>query len=208
VGWCSILTKAEKETINVVLGPAQSIASMRVPKSLGIQMSQQPTTCPPEQWAVVTVKLARLLEREMRTRLASSSLTSGQYLALAQITSRPGMSRAALARALYLTPQAVGGLVSQLERKRLVEHMGGSPGRPIELTVTATGRALFLRISPMMASSALELIRRCFYDDTARSFSTALLHVLTRMTETTTDHKRCEHSSRPTAGTASMRRSV
>lgn len=58
----------------------------------------------------------------MDEALRSLGLTTPQYAVLAQLELRPGISNAALARASFLTPQTMHGIVSNLERDRLIKR--------------------------------------------------------------------------------------
>lgn len=145
---------------------------------------------PREPWIGVAVKLGRLLERNMQELLVPFGVTAGQYLALTHIMDSPGVSRAELARALQVTPQAVSGLTSQLAEKGLVERTDLRPGHPLELSLTATGLETVRSIAPVADKMARELLLRCFRVDAAKSVDGAFRHVLRRLA-------RCTGARRP-----------
>ena len=70
----------------------------------------------------------------------AGGLTRSQFGALSVIVREPGLSAAALARAMLVTPQAVNLLVSGLERDGLVERRPhATHGRILELFPTDEG---------------------------------------------------------------------
>lgn len=54
--------------------------------------------------------------------LRALELTTPQYAVLAQLELKPGISNAALARASFITPQTMHGIVSNLEKRGLVQR--------------------------------------------------------------------------------------
>jgi DNA-binding MarR family transcriptional regulator len=68
-------------------------------------------------------------------------ITTPQYAALDVLERSPGLWGAALARACFVTPQAMNELLARLERAGLVTRAGDpSHGRRLRYTLTATGR--------------------------------------------------------------------
>jgi len=58
----------------------------------------------------------------MDEALRALDLTTPQYSVLAQLELRPGVSNAALARFSFITAQTMHGIVSNLEKRRLVKR--------------------------------------------------------------------------------------
>ena len=72
-----------------------------------------------------------------RSVFATAGLTAHQFGVLVQLTVEPGISQAALARKILITPQSMGALLVQMEAMGLVRRKeSGGPGRarPVELT--------------------------------------------------------------------------
>jgi DNA-binding MarR family transcriptional regulator len=145
-----------------------------------------------EPWIGVAVKLGRLLERSMQQLLVPFDVTTAQYMALAHIMDSPGISRAELARALQVSPQAVSGLMVQLADKGLLERTARQPGLPIALSLTAAGRDTVATIAPVTDKMARDLLLRCFRVDAARSVDGAFRHVLRRLARCTGDARPIE----------------
>ncbi len=73
------------------------------------------------------LKLAQhTLRLSMDKALKTLELTTPQYAALSQLEQNPGMSNAALARASFVTPQTMHGIVSNLERALLLTRKNDS----------------------------------------------------------------------------------
>lgn len=62
------------------------------------------------------------LRIHMDEALRALNLTTPQYAVLAQLQLRPGISNAALARAAFITAQSMHGIVSNLEKRELVQR--------------------------------------------------------------------------------------
>jgi DNA-binding MarR family transcriptional regulator len=63
-----------------------------------------------------------MLRLHMDEVLRPLGLTTPQYSVLAQLELRPGTSNAALARASFITPQTMHGIVSNLEKSNLIQR--------------------------------------------------------------------------------------
>lgn len=87
----------------------------------------------------VLIKLGRLLERRLHRELSTQQISVGQLLVLAHIGRHPGVSRAGIARAVQLSPQAVGGLAAQLLDNGLVCRTTPVRGNPVAFTITDAG---------------------------------------------------------------------
>ncbi len=126
---------------------------------------------------------AWLLKRTERTvaavlydRLRDLGLTPSQYAVLQALVRLRRASSAELARALYVTPQAMTGLVASLERQGFIERRPRSSSRVIEATPTASGRRvleqatvrveaidrdLTSRLSPVEVADLRGALERC-----------------------------------------------
>jgi DNA-binding MarR family transcriptional regulator len=104
-------------------------------------------------------------------------------MTLNHIMCRPGVNRAELARELQITPQAVGGLVTQLVDIGLVTRATAGPGLPIALAVTRTGRQRLAETAPTVDALARDLLLRCVRADRAGTLDGAFRHVFTRLNE-------------------------
>jgi DNA-binding MarR family transcriptional regulator len=85
------------------------------------------------------VRVAHALGKEMERRLAPLALTPTGFSALFQLARSPGLSAAALARAILVTPQSVGPLFEGLAVAGLVAREPGGPRGAIRTTLTALG---------------------------------------------------------------------
>lgn len=90
------------------------------------------------------LKLAQhSLRLHMDDMLRGLELTTPQYAVLSQLEIKPGISNAALARASFITPQTMHGIISNLERRELLtrkQHSGH--GRVISTELTKKGRSV------------------------------------------------------------------
>lgn len=104
--------------------------------------------------------VAHLLEQLLDHALNGDGLTARQYRALRHIWTTPGISRMELAKALYITPQAVGGLTQRLYGAGLIERDGGDSGLLVSFTVTELGADVLSRTMPIVAASQSEVMAR------------------------------------------------
>lgn len=87
------------------------------------------------------LKLAQhALRLRMDEALRTISLTTPQYAVLSAVEAEPGMSNARLARSAFVTPQAMQGVLANLERDGLL-HRTPEPahGRILRSELTAKG---------------------------------------------------------------------
>ncbi|WP_051342471.1 MarR family winged helix-turn-helix transcriptional regulator [Pseudonocardia spinosispora] len=102
--------------------------------------------------------VAHLLERRLDHALSEDGLTARQYRALRLIAAEPGISRILLAKALYITPQAVGGLTQRLHSAELIDRVGGESG--LSFTITPAGAEALATASPLVAAAQRDLLAR------------------------------------------------
>ena len=65
---------------------------------------------------------AQALARRMEAATREAGLSLPQYATLAVLRERPGLANADLARAAFVTPQSMGGVLAGLERAGLVRR--------------------------------------------------------------------------------------
>jgi DNA-binding MarR family transcriptional regulator len=129
----------------------------------------------------VVIELGRLVERRLQRELAAMNLTTGQYMALSAISTTYRPSRADLARALQVTPQAAGGLANQLIDKGLINRTeAAGPGAPIAFTVTVTGQDLLDRCA-LLADNIRNDMLSYFRPNLAGALDGAARHLVSRM---------------------------
>tara|TARA_A100000171_G_C2131711_1_gene147202 strand:- start:762 stop:1220 length:459 start_codon:yes stop_codon:yes gene_type:complete len=81
-----------------------------------------------------------VLRIHMDDALRPLSLTTPQYAVLSQLEMKPGISNADLARASFITPQTMHGIVSNLEKNSLVKRKQDSQhGRILCTELTKQG---------------------------------------------------------------------
>jgi DNA-binding MarR family transcriptional regulator len=117
----------------------------------------------------------------MHHALSGHGITVGQFMTLNHIMRRPGVNRAELARELQITPQAVGGLITQLVHTGLVARTTARPGRPIALTVTPAGTQRLAEAAPTLDALTRELLLRCVRADRVAALDGAFRHVFSRL---------------------------
>nr|WP_240894855.1 MarR family winged helix-turn-helix transcriptional regulator [Kineococcus siccus] len=89
-------------------------------------------------------------------------MTAHQFGVLVQLSVEPGVSQAALARRILITPQSMGELILQMVELGLVErHPAPRPGAASRVELTAAGReklaATYPGVAAVNAPSALGL---------------------------------------------------
>jgi len=86
------------------------------------------------------------LRLRMDEALKELNLTTPQYSVLAQLELKPGISNAALARSAFITAQTMHGIVSNLEKRELVQRKSdASHGRILCTELTEQGLKTVLR---------------------------------------------------------------
>ncbi len=81
--------------------------------------------------------------------LRENELTGAQYAVLSVLARQPRMSGADLARACNTTPQAMNGVLTTLQRQRLIRREPHpTHGRILQVTLTGEGRDRLARATP------------------------------------------------------------
>ena len=101
----------------------------------------------PREFGRITwlVKLAeREVGRELDRELRHTGLTKSQFGVLQALMHLERASSATLARTVFVTPQAMVGIVAGLERKGFIRRKSSKvSARAIDATVTAAGKSVY-----------------------------------------------------------------
>lgn len=130
--------------------------------------------------STVIIKLGRLTERRLQRGLQSVGLSAGQFVVLAYVGRCPGASRAGIARDVQVSPQAVGGLTTQLLDAGLLQREAGAPGSASSFTITEHGIDVLEAATPVVEDLTYEILA-LIRPDLAALLDGASRHVLTRM---------------------------
>jgi DNA-binding MarR family transcriptional regulator len=96
-------------------------------------------------------KTQHALRTSMDEALRSIDLTTPQYAVLAQLELKPGASNAALARSAFITPQTMHGIVSNLEKRGLIQRKSDvSHGRILCTELTDQGHEVVAKAHDMI----------------------------------------------------------
>lgn len=96
-------------------------------------------------------KTQHALRLHMDEALRSIDLTTPQYAVLAQLELNPGASNAALARSAFITAQTMHGIVSNLEKRGLIQRKSDvSHGRILCTELTDQGHKIVARAHDMI----------------------------------------------------------
>lgn len=96
-------------------------------------------------------KTQHALRLHMDEVLRALDLTTPQYAVLAQLELKPGASNAALARSAFITAQTMHGIVSNLEKRGLVERKSDtSHGRILCTELTDQGHKVVAQAHDMI----------------------------------------------------------
>ena len=138
------------------------------------------STMPGEPLPSAIVELGRLVERRMHRAVSDHGVTAGQFMALVHIGECPGISRADLARGLQISPQAVGGLTTQLLEMALIARTASRPGLPVEFFATESGLVLLEEAAETLENITQEILQ-CFRPNLAAAMDGGVRHLLTRL---------------------------
>ncbi len=96
-------------------------------------------------------KTQHALRLHMDEALRSIDLTTPQYAVLAQLELKPGASNAALARSAFITAQTMHGIVSNLEKRGLIQRKSDvSHGRILCTELTNQGHKVVTQAHDMI----------------------------------------------------------
>jgi DNA-binding MarR family transcriptional regulator len=121
------------------------------------------------------IQASHALGRHFEAALTSLGLTPMQFGVLVQLSLRPNLGSAELARLVLVTPQSMGELLQSLQRMGLVErdHSVG-PGRRVTARVTKAGHAALRQATPIV--KALNVPESLGLTIEERSLLNQLLH--------------------------------
>lgn len=112
-----------------------------------------PGPAPGELKAWTLVQAYPPVARRFHEILASVGLTKHQFGVLVKLTTDPGISQAALARHILITPQSMGEILTQMESASLVRRTGPQRrGTPIAVEITHAGREATRTAYPLIAA--------------------------------------------------------
>jgi DNA-binding MarR family transcriptional regulator len=98
-------------------------------------------------------KTQHALRTSMDEALRAFDLTTPQYAVLAQLELKPGASNAELARSAFITAQTMHGIVSNLEKRGLVERKNdASHGRILCTELTDQGHKVVAQAHDMISA--------------------------------------------------------
>lgn len=99
------------------------------------------------------VQAAHLAGRRFHEVFASQGLTAHRFGVLVALTRRPGLSQAALAREILVTPQSIGDIVAQMQTAGLVRRTPPAQrGTAISVEITPHGRTTLEQTYPLVGA--------------------------------------------------------
>lgn len=98
------------------------------------------------------VRAYQLIARRFYAVLAGVGLSPAHFGVLLELEQRPGTSQAALARTVFITPQAMGEMLTGMAEAGLVQRAPGRPGTPTAVTATNAGRTALARAIPRITA--------------------------------------------------------
>ena len=98
-------------------------------------------------------RVQHALRTRMDDALRSTGLTAPQYAILCAVEAEAGLSNARLARAAFVTPQTMQGMLANLERDGMLER-GPDPtnARILRATLTPHGRSVLAEAHGLVAA--------------------------------------------------------
>jgi DNA-binding MarR family transcriptional regulator len=106
-------------------------------------------------------RLDRLIRNEFEDVLEQAKLTLPEFTAMSVLAARPGFSSAQLARRSLITPQAMGKVVIELERRGYIKRpTSSSNGRARGIVLTRKGHTVLTRLHPRIASAEAAVLHR------------------------------------------------
>lgn len=114
----------------------------------------EPAAVGPRDLAAWTlVQTAHLAGRRFHEVFTSQGLSAHQFGILVHLTSEPGGSQAALARAILVTPQSIGEILVQMQNAGLVRRTPAARrGTANRVELTVAGRTVLAATFPLVAA--------------------------------------------------------
>ncbi|NHA69797.1 MarR family winged helix-turn-helix transcriptional regulator [Phycicoccus flavus] len=98
------------------------------------------------------VRTGRAMGDRFLRLFADHGVTKHQFGVLVRLSREPGVSQAALAREILVTPQSVGPILREMERVGLLRRIEpGTPGRAVAVEITPAGRRTLAVVGPAVA---------------------------------------------------------
>ena len=120
-----------------------------------------PASSPDIRPSYLIGRLDRLIRAEFDDVLAQAGLTLPEYTAMSVLLARPGFSSAQLARRSLITPQAMGKVVIELERRSYIKRpSAGRTGRARGIVLTRRGQAVLVKVQPRIAAAERAVLHR------------------------------------------------
>lgn len=113
-----------------------------------------PVIDPDDSLSALLIRVANRVERDCEAALHSHEINPRQFSALAHLARNPGISAAALARKVRLTPQSMSESLTLLVSSGLVKRSAPvAPGKSGTLEIAAEGLKVLTRAEPIVAHS-------------------------------------------------------
>jgi DNA-binding MarR family transcriptional regulator len=114
-----------------------------------------------ERMGYLLKRAQHALRTQMDQALASLGLTTPQYSVLSAVELSPGISNATLARAAFVTPQTMQGIVFDLEKLRLLRRREDPHhGRILQSELTKRGRVVLADAHKRVAAVETQMTAR------------------------------------------------
>lgn len=106
-------------------------------------------------------RLDRLIRAQFDEVLETAGLTLPEYTAMSVLAARPGFSSAQLARRSLITPQAMGKVVLELERRGYIKRpAAGNSGRARGIVLTKRGHSVLAKVQPAVVAAETAVLHR------------------------------------------------
>ena len=141
----------------------------------------QPGPVPPDHSMGMVLKRAEQnLLRAKSAAIKPSGLTLSQYVALAELDKRPGVTAANLARACLVTPQAMAVALAPMHEQGLIDKSPHPPHNVLEVNLTDSGRHAL-----QAAREQAEPVDQLVVDEFSADELTSLHSLLIRLAQAT-----------------------
>jgi DNA-binding MarR family transcriptional regulator len=108
---------------------------------------------PDEQLGYLVVRVADQVSRAWFAALRRHAINPRQFSTLALLLREPTLSQAELARRVMVTPQSMSDSIAALIDAGLLRRRALEPGRAAKLEVTAQGKTLLNRATPVVETT-------------------------------------------------------
>ncbi len=119
-------------------------------------------------------RVQHALRMSMDEALRATGITAPQYAILCSVEAEAGLSNARLARAAFVTPQTMQGMLANLERDGvLVRHADPANARVLHTELTSHGRVL-LADAHRLVAKVEDVLTKTFETEEADRLATLL----------------------------------